>query len=152
HDTGLGKLDESAWDRVWDANVGFHAEFLQSLARPGALAPRARGILVGSIVGSRGNHGQTAYAASKGALLELLPQAPQGLRLNVLLPPLVDSPLLANLSDEARARLFKSRLMDDADPAQSCAEAGAFLLGDGSSYVHRQAFHADSRVTALGWD
>jgi 3-oxoacyl-[acyl-carrier protein] reductase len=151
HDTSIGKLEEAAWDRVWAVNTGFHARFLRSLARPGALAPDARGILVGSIVGSGGNHGQTAYAAAKGALLDLLPLAPKGLRLNVLLPPLVDSPLLANLTIEARTRLFKNRLMDDADPALSCAEAGAFLLGAGASYVHRQAFHADSRVTALGW-
>ena len=78
--------------------------------------------------------------------------APKGLRLNVLLPPLVDSPLLANLSDEARIKLFKNRLLEDLKPAQSCAEAGGFLLGDGASYIHGQAFHADSRVTALGWD
>jgi len=152
HDTSIGKLEEAAWDRAWAVNTGFHARFLQSLSKAGALVPEARGILVGSIVGSRGNHGQTAYAAAKGALLDLLPHAPQGLRLNVLLPPLVDSPLLANLSDDARIRLFKNRLMEDADPASSCAEAGAFLLGDGAGYVHRQAFHADSRVTALGWD
>jgi 3-oxoacyl-[acyl-carrier protein] reductase len=152
HDTSIGKLEEADWDRVWAVNTGFHARFLQSLARPGALAPKARGILVGSIVGSRGNHGQTAYAAAKGALLDLLPLAPKGLRLNALLPPLVDSPLLANLSEEARTRLFKNRLLEDPAPAQSCAEAGAFLLGDGSGYVHRQAFHADSRVTTLGCD
>jgi 3-oxoacyl-[acyl-carrier protein] reductase len=151
-DGGLGKLEEAAWDRVWAVNTGFHAKFLQGLSAPGALAPGARGILVGSIVGSRGNHGQAAYAASKGAMLDLLPWSPRGLRLNVLLPPLVESPLMARLSDEAKARVFKSRLMDDADPAKSCAEAGAFLLGDAAGYVHRQAFHADSRVTALGWD
>jgi len=152
HDTSLGKLEEAAWDQVWSVNTGFHARFLRSLSGPGALAPGARGVLVGSIVGSRGNHGQTAYAAAKGTLLDLLPLAPRGLRLNVLLPPLVDSPLLANLSDEARIRLFKNRLMEDPDPAKSCAEAGAFLLGDTAGYVHRQAFHADSRVTVLGWD
>lgn len=152
HDCGLGKLDEAAWDRVWTVNTAFHAKFLQGLARPGALAPGARGILVGSVVGSRGNHGQTAYAAAKGALSDLLPCAPRGLRLNVLLPPLVDSPLLANLSDGARIRLFGNRLMDDPYPAGSCAEAGAFLLGDSAGYIHRQAFHADSRITALGWD
>jgi 3-oxoacyl-[acyl-carrier protein] reductase len=151
-DASLGTLEEATWDRVWAVNTGFHTRFLRELSLPGALAPQARGIMVGSIVGSRGNHGQTAYGASKGALLDLLSLAPGGLRLNVLLPPLVQSRMLENLSDKARVRLFKNRLMEDPDPEQSCAEAGAFLLGDGSSYVHRQAFHADSRVTALGWD
>jgi 3-oxoacyl-[acyl-carrier protein] reductase len=152
HDVSAHKLEEAAWDQVWDVNSGFHARLLQALSAPGKLAPGAVGLLVGSIVGSRGNHGQTAYAAAKGALMDLLPLAPRGLRLNALLPPLVPSPLLANLTPEARARLFASRSMDDPDPAASCAEAGAFLLGPGASYIHRQAVHADSRVTALGWD
>lgn len=152
HDRGIQALEPADWDRVLDVNAGFNAGLLGRLGRPGALAPGARGILVGSIVGSRGNHGQTAYAASKGALLDLLASAPKGLRLNVLLPPLVESPLLAGLTDEARHRLFSARAMADPDPALSCAEAAAFLLGDASSYVHRQAFHADSRVGALGWD
>jgi 3-oxoacyl-[acyl-carrier protein] reductase len=152
HDLSASKLEEAAWDHAWAVNTGFHAKLLQALSAPGRLAPDAVGLLVGSIVGSRGNHGQTAYAASKGALLDLLPLAPPGLRLNVLLPPLVDSPLLANLTPEAHERLFASRLMADPDPAQSCAEAGAFLLSRAASYIHRQAIHADSRVTALGWD
>jgi 3-oxoacyl-[acyl-carrier protein] reductase len=146
------KLEEAAWDHAWDVNTGFHAQLLQALSAPGRLTPGAVGLLVGSIVGSRGNHGQTAYAAAKGALLDLLPLAPPTLRLNVLLPPLVPSPLLANLSPEAHARLFASRSMHDPDPAVSCAEAGAFLLGPGASYIQHQAIHADSRVTALGWE
>ena len=152
HDLSASKLEEAAWDHVWDVNTGFHAKLLQALCAPGKLAPGAGGLLVGSIVGLRGNHGQSAYAAAKGALLDLLPLAPPGLRLNVLLPPLVPSPMLANLTAEAHARLFATRSMDDPDPAASGAEAGAFLLSSSASYIHRQAVHADSRVTALGWD
>lgn len=152
HDLSAAKLDESAWDHVWDVNTGFHARLLQAFSASGTLAPGAVGLLVGSIVGSRGNHGQSAYAAAKGALLDLLPLAPPGLRLNALLPPLVPSPLLAHLAPAAHAHLFASRSLDDPDPVAGCAEAGAFLLGAGASYIHRQAFHADSRITALGWD
>jgi 3-oxoacyl-[acyl-carrier protein] reductase len=151
-DASVMKMEEADWDRVLTVNFGFHARLLQALRAPGKLAPGAVGLLVGSIVGARGNHGQSAYAASKGALLDLLPLAPPTLRLNVLLPPLVPSPMLAGLTPEANARLFSSRSMDDPDPAASCAEAGAFLLGPGASYIQHQAVHADSRVTALGWD
>ena len=148
HDHSIAKLSEEEWDQVWQVNVGFHAQLLWALHQPGRLAPGARGILVGSIVGLRGNHGQTAYAAAKGALLDLLPCSPPGLRLNVLLPPLVPSPLLSKLSPEAHERLFSTRLLPDPDPAHSCAEAGAFLLSDSAAYIHRQAVHADSRVGA----
>lgn len=151
HDLSLSKLEEADWDKVWKANVRAHAALIRALHRPGTLAPGARGILTGSIVGLRGNHGQAAYAAAKGALVDLLPFAPAALRLNVLLPPLVESPLLQGLSPEARVRLYSTRLFDDPDPALSCALAGEFLLSDDSSYVHRQVIHADSRVSELGW-
>lgn len=152
HDHSLPKLEEADWDEVWQVNVAAHAQVLNDLKAPGRLAPQARGILVGSIVGLRGNHGQAAYAAAKGSLVDLCPRAPQGLRLNVLLPPLVDSPLLKNLSPAARERLFKTRWLDDPSPAESCAASGAFLLSEDSSYIHRQLWHADSRVTVLGSD
>lgn len=152
HDITVQKLAEEDWDRVWQVNAGGPARLLRRLSGPGALAPGARGLLVGSIVASRGNHGQAAYAAAKGALLDFLPWAPAGLRLNVLLPPLVESPLLAGLSPEARERLFRTRLLDDPDPALSCAAAATWLLSDAAAYVHGQVFHADSRVSGLGFD
>jgi 3-oxoacyl-[acyl-carrier protein] reductase len=152
HDDPLPRLSEAAWQRVWDVNTGAHARLLRALDAPGRLAAGSRGILVGSQVGLRGNAGQAAYAAAKGALLDLLPLGPQGLRLNLLLPPLVDSPLLANLSQAAREQLYRVRLLQDPDPAASCARAGAFLLSDDAAYIHRQVLHADSRVSVLGWD
>jgi NAD(P)-dependent dehydrogenase (short-subunit alcohol dehydrogenase family) len=151
-DRSISKLDEAEWDAVWQVNVGFHAGLLAGLKIPGRLAPGARGILVGSIVGLRGNHGQTAYAAAKGALIDLLPYCPETFRLNILLPPLVPSPLLANLTPEGHERLFKARLLQDPDPALSCAEAGAFLLSDAAAYMQHQLLHADSRVGVLGLD
>jgi 3-oxoacyl-[acyl-carrier protein] reductase len=148
----LVRLDEAAWDRVWSVNCGVHAAILRALHPQGLLAPDARGLLIGSLSGSRGNAGQTAYAAAKGALADLLPLAPSALRLNVLLPPLLPSPMTAALSPQARERLYQARLLDDPDPAASCADAAAFLLSDAAAYLHRQCIHADSRVTALGWD
>jgi len=151
-DQTIARADAGTFDSLWRVNTGFHATLIRSLGAPGRLAPGARGLLVGSLSGLRGNAGQAAYAAAKGALVDLLRLAPPGLRLNLLLPPLVPSPLLDALSPAARARLYSRRLMDDPDPAAGCAEAAAFLLSDGASYIHRQVLHADSRVTALGWD
>lgn len=150
HDTALTKLEESDWDRVQAVNVGAHARLLEAM--DGNLAAEARGLLVGSQVGLRGNWGQAAYGAAKGDLIRLLYTAPAGLRLNVLLPPLVDSPLLANLSPEARERLFSTRLIPDPDPPVTCAAAAAFLLSDDAKYIHRAIWHADSRVSVLGMD
>jgi len=151
-DQTLALMDEAAFDQVIKVNLSGHARLIKALHGQGRLAEGARGLLIGSSSGLRGQKGQTAYAAAKGGLVDLLPMAPPGLRLNILLPPLMPSPLLDALSPEARVELFSARLMDDPDPAASCAEAAHFLLSDGASYIHRQVVHADSRVTALGWE
>jgi len=152
HDQTLALMDEAAFDQVMRVNLWGHARLIKALREPGRLAAGARGLLIGSNSGLRGQKGQAAYAAAKGGLVDLLPLAPSGLRLNVLLPPLMPSPMLDALSPQARAYLFQNRLMDDPDPAVSCAEAAHFLLSDRASYIHRQVMHADSRVTALGWE
>jgi 3-oxoacyl-[acyl-carrier protein] reductase len=152
HDDALPRVSEAAWDKIRAINVGAHAQLLGALDRAKAFAPEARGLLIGSQVGHRGNAGQVAYAAAKGDVVNLLQNGPAGLRLNLLLPPLVDSPLLANLTPEARASLYKARLLADPDPAATCAAAAAFLLSDDSAYVHRAIWHADSRVSVLGMD
>jgi 3-oxoacyl-[acyl-carrier protein] reductase len=151
-DQALALSGPEAFERSWSVNVGGHARLLKALQVPGRLAEGARGLLIGSLSGLRGRRGQAAYAAAKGSLVDLLPLAPRGLRLNVLLPPLLPSPFLDSLSPQARAELFGERLMDDPDPAASCADAAQFLLSDAASYVHRQVMNADSRVTALGWE
>jgi 3-oxoacyl-[acyl-carrier protein] reductase len=151
HDDPITRLEESAWDQVWQVNVGFHSRLLRRLLSGAVLSPDFRGFLTGSQVGLRGNAGQVAYAAAKGALIDLMNSLPPALRMNVLLPPLVPSPLLDKLSPEALQTLFAMRLMQDPEPALSCAEGAAFLLGDGSRYVQHQVWHADSRVSVLGW-
>jgi 3-oxoacyl-[acyl-carrier protein] reductase len=151
HDKALPALDEQLWDWVWNVNIGFHSRLLRRLVADGALAPGARVLLTGSQVGLRGNAGQAAYAAAKGALIDLMLSLPKTLRVNLLLPPLVPSPLLDNLTPEALQSLFALRLMQDPDPALSAAEGAAYLLGDAAAYVQHQVWHADTRVSALGW-
>lgn len=148
HDDLIDRVSETSWDKVWKINVGLHARLL----RCAPFTQEARILLVGSQVGLRGAAGQVAYASAKGALLDLMHSLPPTLRANTLLPPLVDSPLLDNLSPESRGKLFAARLLQDPEPALSCAEAGHFLLSDASAYIQHQVLHADSRVSVLGWD
>jgi 3-oxoacyl-[acyl-carrier protein] reductase len=151
HDDPIVRLEEEVWDRVWQVNVGFHSRLLRRLMESQSLLAETRGILTASQVGLRGNAGQVAYAAAKGALIDLMLSLPPNLRLNVLLPPLVASPLLDKLSPAALESLFAMRLLQDPEPALSCAEGAAYLLSDASGYVQHQVWHADSRVSVLGW-
>ncbi len=152
-DKSFLSVETTEWERLWTLNAACNARLLQSLSRPGMLSPNASAVLVGSSVGLRGSAGQAPYAASKGALMDIIAtMAPHGLRVNVLLPPLVESPLLAHLSPAVREHLFSSCLLVDPDAAFTCAAHGVFLLSRRASYIHRTAWQADSRVNALGFN
>ncbi len=155
-DAPLARHSGDSWDGVWRVNAAGPAALLAGLDREGALEAGASVVLVSSISACWGNAGQAAYAASKGALLDLVQarrasMGARGARLNALLPPLVESPLLSGLSPGARAGLFSRRLLPDPDAASSCAAQALFLLSRRSSFVHAQIWHADSRVSSLPW-
>jgi 3-hydroxyacyl-CoA dehydrogenase/3-hydroxy-2-methylbutyryl-CoA dehydrogenase len=87
---------------------------------PGAEGERGAVVMTASAAAYDGQIGQTAYAASKGGVVSLtLPAARdlarQGIRVCTIAPGLFDTPLLAALPEEARAKLaeqipFPSRL------------------------------------------
>lgn len=73
---------------------------------------KERGVIVNtaSVAAYEGQIGQTAYSASKGGIVSLtLPAARElaqfGIRVMTIAPGLVDTPMFAQLSDDARASL-----------------------------------------------
>jgi NAD(P)-dependent dehydrogenase (short-subunit alcohol dehydrogenase family) len=79
----------------------------ESMAQNDPLADGARGLIVNtaSVAAYEGQIGQTAYAASKGAIVGLtLPAARDlarhGIRVNTIAPGIVATPLLSALGDE----------------------------------------------------
>lgn len=74
-----------------------------------------RGVIINtaSIAGQDGQIGQAAYAASKGGILGLtLPVArdlmADGIRVNTIMPGIMDTPMLATVTQEVRAALAAS--------------------------------------------
>ena len=102
----------------------------EAIARTEADAAGQRGVIVNtaSIAAYDGQVGQIAYAASKGGVVAMtLPAArdlaQHGIRVNTIAPGLVDTPMLASVSDEYRAGLaagvpFPQRLARPAEYAQ----------------------------------
>ncbi len=93
-----------------------------AMAGQAPLATGERGVLINtaSVAAFDGQIGQTAYAASKGAIVSMtLPAArelaPLGIRVMTIAPGIFDTPLLAGLPEQARESLgeqvpFPSRL------------------------------------------
>ena len=89
------------------------AEMMISLPALGESQERGIIINTASVAAFEGQIGQTAYSASKGGIVSLtLPAArelaPFGIRVMAIAPGLVDTPMFAKLSTEAKASLSAS--------------------------------------------
>ena len=99
-------------------------------------------VMIGSINSVRGNPGASAYCASKGGVLMLgrtlaLDWAPFGIRVNIVGPGVVDTPMSAqSLADpQKRARMMEKTPLGRPAPPEEIASVIAFLTSDASSYM-----------------
>lgn len=101
------------FQRVIDVNVGGSFNCIRLAAgmiarnEPDSSGQRGSIVLTSSVAAFEGQKGQTAYAASKGAICSLvLPTARDlkevGIRVNAIAPGVFDTPLLANLPEKVK--------------------------------------------------
>ena len=121
---------------------------------PGMIDRKRGSVLVtGSLASERGMPNNVGYVVSKHGLLGLaraaaVEAAPHNVRVNCLIPGLIETPMLMQLdphgSPEAiRALLGKAVPMGRIGTADEVAELACFLLSDRSSHVTAQAIAAD---------
>lgn len=120
-----------------------------------AMIERKKGSIVvtGSLASERGMPGNAAYVASKHGLLGLAraaacEAAPHGVRVNCVLPGLIETPMLASLDpdgspEQLRAMLSKAVPQGRIGSADEVAEMVCFLLSDNASHITAQSIAVD---------
>jgi NAD(P)-dependent dehydrogenase (short-subunit alcohol dehydrogenase family) len=155
-DTSVLETEESIWDTTLSVNVKGVA-FGCKFGIPAMLESGGGSIInVASFVAWLGAAtSQTAYTASKGAVLAMTREiavgyARQGIRCNALCPGPIDTPLLAELlADPAqRQRRFVHIPMGRLGQAEELAKAALFLASDDSSYMTGASLIVDGGITA----
>ena len=136
----LLRLDAARFDRTLEVNL--RGAFLLSKAavRPMLRARDGRIISVASVVGLRGNVGQTAYAASKAGLIGFSKSlarevARKGITVNVVAPGFVATAMTDELSDAAREALTTMAPTHRAVEADEVAAAIAFLASPAAASI-----------------
>jgi 3-oxoacyl-[acyl-carrier protein] reductase len=136
-------------DELWDRVTSIDLDGVLHCTRR-ALGPM-RDAQAGSIVNiaSRawlGWWGQSAYAAAKAGVVGLtralaVEMASKGVRLNVVAPGLIDSPMLRDRTEEALERLLTSVPSGELGSPQDVANAVLFLAGDRSRTMTGQVLY-----------
>ncbi len=153
----LSEYDEEAFDRIMAVNVRGVFLGLRHVL-PIMLAQRSGSIInTGSLSSERGLPGTPAYNAAKHAVLGLTRSAaaeaaPAGVRVNAVLPGMIDTPMLAEVAsgfpDPAAAR----RAAEGVSPQgrlgrpEEVAAVVTFLASDGASLVNGAAWPVDGGI------
>jgi NAD(P)-dependent dehydrogenase (short-subunit alcohol dehydrogenase family) len=143
HDKSLVEMDLEVWDRVLDINLravmlmARHAVPLMQASGGGAM------VHVSSTQSLRGDpKPQDAYTASKAAIIGLskslaIQYAGDGIRSNVLVPGMTDSPMQDRYKNqpEVKQAIADSIPLRRLGQPQDMANAVLFLLSDRASYI-----------------
>jgi len=143
----IWKLTVEDWDLIHTVNL--RGAFL--LLRHTIPVMRQRGgriVLIGSINGSRGKFGTSAYAASKAGLLGLAKSVARetgrfGVLVNVVEPGWVRTPLTDALPDKARENAVAESPLGQLLEPSDVAAAVLFLCGPGASHITGQILRVD---------
>jgi 3-oxoacyl-[acyl-carrier protein] reductase len=147
-DAMLWKLRAEDWDAVMRVNLSGGWHLLKALVPHLRAAGDGSIVLVGSINGARGKVGQAAYAASKAGVVGLAKSAARelghfGVRVNVVAPGFVETPMTAPLADEFRAKAIAETSLGRVALPEDVVGAIVFLLSQSARHVTGHVLNVD---------
>jgi 3-oxoacyl-[acyl-carrier protein] reductase len=137
-DRSIAKMTVDEWRSVLDVNLSgvFHCcKFgLEIMLDGGSI------VCVGSLAAKIGFHGQSNYAAAKAgvhAMVRVLARecATRSIRVNAVAPGVIDTPLMARVSEAARDELTRCIALRRLGRPSDVANAVVFLCSPLASYI-----------------
>jgi 3-oxoacyl-[acyl-carrier protein] reductase len=147
-DNLLLRLSSEQWDEVLQANLKSVFNLTKQVIKPMMKARRGSIINMSSVVGVKGNPGQSAYAASKAGIIGFTKSIAQeigsrNIRVNAIAPGFVETDMTHYLNDaESGAKWFEKIPMQRFGKPEEIANTALYLASDMSSYVTGQVITA----------
>ena len=152
YDTLAAMMVQDKAEAAMQVNFWAFTRLAKSLMRGMVRARAGRIVAIGSVAALRGNPGNAAYAASKGALISYaktlaIETAKRGVTVNVIAPGFVDTDMMAPYAayrDKMEGQIPAGRF---AKP-QEVAGVAAFLMSEPAAYVTGTVLPIDGGLTA----
>ena len=147
-DNLLMRMGEEDFDKVIEVNLKSVFNMTKAVQRTMLKQRKGSIVNMSSVVGVKGNAGQTNYAASKAGIIGFsksvaLELGSRNIRCNVIAPGFIETEMTARLDqstvDQWRAGIPLKRGGTPNDIANACV----FLASDMSSYITGQTIHVD---------
>ena len=147
-DNLLLRMSEEDYDRVLDTNLKGAVFCCKAVARPMMRQRYGRIVNLSSVVGLRGNAGQTNYSASKAGLIGLTKSlakelASRNVTVNAVAPGFIATDMTAALPEAVRTEMCKTIPEGRAGQPEDVANAVAFFAAEQSSYLTGQVLCVD---------
>lgn len=144
----LMRMKSEDWSAVVDTNLTGAFNCCRAVTRDMIKQRAGRIINVSSIIGLRGQGGQTNYAAAKAGLIgftKALAQevASRNITVNVIAPGYIDTDMTAVFTEEIRKELIEKIPLKRVGTSGDIAAAARFLASDGAAYITGAVLQVD---------
>ncbi len=143
-DNLLLRMTTSQWDEVITTNLKSVFNMTKQVIRPMMKAKKGSIINMSSIVGMRGNAGQSSYAASKAGIIGFTKSiaaelGSRNIRCNAIAPGFVETDMTHYLKEGEAAKTFLDNIpLGRFGQGSEIADVTLFLASDMSSYITGQ--------------
>lgn len=147
-DNLLLRLSPEQWDEVMDINLKSVFNMTKQVIRPMMKARKGSIINMSSIVGIRGNAGQSSYAASKAGIIGFTKSVAhelgsRNIRCNAIAPGFIETDMTHYLKDGEASAAFLGKIpLGRFGSAEEIGNTVLFLASDLSSYITGQVISA----------
>jgi len=143
-DNLLLRMTAEQWDDVMNTNLKSVFNMTKQVIRPMMKAKSGSIINMSSIIGIRGNAGQSSYAASKAGIIGFtksiaLELGSRNIRCNAIAPGFVETDMTHYLNEGEAGKAFLEKIpLGRFGKAEEIANTTLFLASDLSSYITGQ--------------
>ncbi len=137
------RMSEEQWDEVINTNLKSVFNMTRHVSRH-MMRNRCGSIInISSIVGMKGNPGQSNYAASKAGIIGFTKSiareiGSRNIRCNAIAPGFIETEMTEKLDEATREKYFENIPLGRFGRPQEVAEVCVFLASDMSSYISGQ--------------